>query len=184
MAYTQTVLKEERVGTLHVEITVDSDGKFGARDAVSKESLPGLGMCKSMADLKKRLREFSGHVGKAVRAVKFDPEYYQKDWRTDSDSHYELGDVEEITITGIHGGNGNVLIRRGGGTEQLRAYGTTDVFHPHLVGEKDLAELRELHEMKVQVEEAIKAWADARRMDIKAELAKAPAADCPGGVKD
>lgn len=52
MAYSQKVLAEEDFGTVKVELLVDSDGKFSARDAVSKEGLP-VGLSKNLADLKK-----------------------------------------------------------------------------------------------------------------------------------
>lgn len=173
MAYSQKVLAEEDFGSVKVELLVDSDGKFSARDAVSKESLP-VGLSKNLADLKKKLRDYAGMTGKQVPAVRFDPDTWRSSWR-DDDEEPKLGEIGRVTVVGIHAANGNVLIKpEHGASEQLSRYGTHDLYRPELCEEEDLEELRELHRMKAQVEGAIEKWKQDRVLDVRAALAEAP----------
>lgn len=170
MAYNQTVIATEDFGSLKAELLVDSDGKFGARDAISKEGLP-VGLSKNLSDLKKKLRDYAGMTGKQVPAVEV--RSGRMSWR-DDDKEPHLEELRHVTVVGIHAGNGNVLVKTAdGASEQLGRYGSQNLYRPEACQEKDLEELRELHRMKAQVEDAIKQWKEDRALDVRAELAKA-----------
>lgn len=146
---TKTVLKTIEIDTREIEITVEENGDFVARVDGEWYRAPSL---KLLTEKLRKMIRSQGRIAVPVTQI--------------SSGHHDEPVITQITLVGVHAGNGNTLYKEDGetGVDQLRW--SRDEIYRRLT-EAEIAQCHALHEEVRVAKTALEAWLDARRVNDK-----------------